>query len=332
LCTSSLPCTLPLPCTDSARSVDNSESSRNGDYVPSRWDAQADAANLIFQYKTQANPESSVGLMTMGATGPEVLTTLTTNPAKILDGLHRTKIRGESHLHTAIMIASVRQIKILLPYPPTNHSQLALKHRQNKSQRQRIIVLTCSPLNSAQESQSSLVKLAKRMKKNNVSIDIVAFGDLSDDVISKLQAFNDAVKGGDGSYLEIVQPGPNLLSDTIVASPILAGETGGMGGGGGSAGAEGGAPTSGGGDFEFGVDPSMDPELALALRMSMEEETARQARANPAEAADSKTQLESVPETSESQPLLDQSGQPSGSTESKDDKKKDGDDDKMDTA
>ena len=46
--------------------VDNSESSRNGDYVPSRWDAQADAANLIFQYKTQANPESSVGLMTMG--------------------------------------------------------------------------------------------------------------------------------------------------------------------------------------------------------------------------------------------------------------------------
>jgi len=49
--------------------------------------------------------------MTMGASGPEVLTTLTTNPAKILDGLHRTKIRGESHLHTAIMIASVCRIK-----------------------------------------------------------------------------------------------------------------------------------------------------------------------------------------------------------------------------
>lgn len=211
--------------------------------------------------------------------------------------------------------------------------QLALKHRQNKSQRQRIIVLTCSPLNSAQESQSSLVKLAKRMKKNNVSIDIVAFGDLSDDVTQKLQAFNDAVKGGDGSYLEIVQPGPNLLSDTIVASPILAGETGGMGGG--SSGAEGGAPASGGGDFEFGVDPSMDPELALALRMSMEEENARQERDRKAqESADGKTQLESVPEASESQPLLDQSGQPSGSgsADQKDDKKKDGDDDKMDTA
>ena len=27
--------------------------------------------------------------------------------------------------------------------------------------------------------------------------------------------------------------------------------------------------------FEFGVDPSLDPELALALRISMEEEQAR---------------------------------------------------------
>lgn len=29
-------------------------------------------------------------------------------------------------------------------------------------------------------------------------------------------------------------------------------------------------------DFEFGVDPNIDPELALALRVSMEEERARQ--------------------------------------------------------
>ena len=34
----------------------------------------------------------------------------------------------------------------------------------------------------------------------------------------------------------------------------------------------------GGGGFEFGVDPNEDPELALALRVSMEENRARQAR------------------------------------------------------
>lgn len=88
--------------------VDNSESSRNGDYVPSRWEAQVDATNLIFHNKTNANPESSVGLMSMGGSGPEVLTTLTTNHGKVLDGLHRTRVKGQSHLYTGIMIASVR--------------------------------------------------------------------------------------------------------------------------------------------------------------------------------------------------------------------------------
>jgi 26S proteasome regulatory subunit N10 len=92
--------------------VDNSESSRNGDYVPSRWEAQVDAVNFIFQTKTQANPESSVGLMSMGGSGPEVLTTLTTNQGKLIDGLHRTKVKGQSHLYTGIMIAAVGNVGI----------------------------------------------------------------------------------------------------------------------------------------------------------------------------------------------------------------------------
>lgn len=90
--------------------VDNSESSRNGDYAPSRFDAQADAVNILFQHVVQGNPESSVGLMSMGGKGPEVLVTLTTDQGKILDGLHRTKkqIRGSANLATGIKIASVR--------------------------------------------------------------------------------------------------------------------------------------------------------------------------------------------------------------------------------
>ncbi|KAF1989641.1 hypothetical protein K402DRAFT_371511 [Aulographum hederae CBS 113979] len=293
--------------------VDNSEASRNGDYVPTRFDAQADAVNMIYSAKTNANPESSVGLMSMGGQGPEVLTTLTTDMGKILDGMHRTKIKGVSHMATGINVAA-----------------LALKHRQNKSQRQRIIVFTCSPISS---SEKDLVKLAKRMKKNNISIDLIAFGDLSDDTIKKLEAFNENIKGGDGSHLAVIPPGPNLLSDGIVTTPILAGE--GMGGSsGGGGGGEGGAE-GGSGGFEFGVDPSMDPELALALRMSYEEEKARQDREKKAqEEKEGKTNLESVPE--EQQPLLE-GGESSGSTEIKkeegDSDKKDKDDpDKMDTA
>jgi 26S proteasome regulatory subunit N10 len=89
--------------------VDNSESSRNGDYVPTRFEAQADSVSMIFHAITQGNPESSVGLMSMGGKGPEVLVTLTTDHGKILEGLHRTKsmIRGSSHLATGIQIAGV---------------------------------------------------------------------------------------------------------------------------------------------------------------------------------------------------------------------------------
>jgi 26S proteasome regulatory subunit N10 len=89
--------------------VDNSESSRNGDYAPTRFDAQADAVNIIFQNVVQGNPESSVGLMSMGGKGPEVLVTLTTDQGKILDGLHRTtkKIKGVPHLATGIQVAGV---------------------------------------------------------------------------------------------------------------------------------------------------------------------------------------------------------------------------------
>lgn len=168
------------------------------------------------------------------------------------------------------------------------------------------------------------------MRKSNVSVDFVAFGELDDDTTKKLTAFNENVKGGEGSYLAIIPPGPGLLSDQLVTSPILNGE------GGGAAGGVGGAPEGAeGGAFEFGIDPSVDPELALALRMSMEEEKARQEKQDKEKAeADAKSALPEIKEEDEaSQPLLNKDGEPSGSG-SKDKKKPDeGDDaDKMDTA
>lgn len=47
-------------------SLDNSEWMRNGDYIPSRLDAQQDAAHLICSTKCQSNVENSVAVMTMG--------------------------------------------------------------------------------------------------------------------------------------------------------------------------------------------------------------------------------------------------------------------------
>ncbi|CEJ90723.1 Putative 26S proteasome regulatory subunit S5A, multiubiquitin chain binding protein [[Torrubiella] hemipterigena] len=255
--------------------VDNSESSRNGDYQPTRFDSQVDAVNVLFQSITQGNPESSVGLMSMGGKGPEVLVTLTTEQGKILEGLHRTKkkIGGSSHLKTGIQVAT-----------------LALKHRQNRSQRQRIVVFICSPI---EESEKELVTLAKKMKKGNIIVDFVLFGELDDDATQKkLEVFNEAVKGNEGSHFVVIPPSSKLLSDQLIATPILLGE-----------GASGAGAGMGGGDeeFEFGFDPAMEPELALALRMSMEEEKARQEkRAREEQEAATKASLEGIAEEGES--------------------------------
>ena len=308
--------------------VDNSESSRNGDYTPTRYEAQQDAVSMIFSAITQGNPESSVGLMSMGGKGPEVLVTLTTDHGKILDGLHRTKskIRGSAHLATGIQIAGVSITGFLCSERKLNYLlKLALKHRENKLQKQRIIIFNCSPI---PEDEKTLVKLAKKMKKLGVSIDFIAFGEIEDDVTKKLQAFNENVKGGDGSHLVIIPPGPGLLSDQLVTSPILNGDgSGGVGGMGGT-----GDGGDGGQAFDFGVDPSMDPELALALRMSMEEEKARvEKRAKEEAEAAAKSQLPEIKEEDEAaQPLLDKNGEPSGSGTKETDKKDDAD--KMDTA
>ena len=170
-------------------------------------------------------------------------------------------------------------------------------------------MFTCSPID---EDENNLVMLARKMKKTNVSVDFIAFGDLDSDVTKKLEAFNENVKGGNGSHLEIIHPGPSLLSDHLISTPMLAGDGVAPRSGEGETGAGG---DGGGGGFEFGVDPSTDPELALALRMSMEEEKARQDKDKPAEGAKEPT-LEDIPEENgESQPLLGADGEASGSVD-----------------
>lgn len=80
------------------------------------------------------------------------------------------------------------------------------------------------------------------------------------------------------SHLLTIAASARLLSDQIISSPILM-ESDGAGP------SASGEAAGSSGQFEFGVDPSMDPELAMALRMSLEEEQARQRAAEGASAA-----------------------------------------------
>ncbi|XP_012684412.1 26S proteasome non-ATPase regulatory subunit 4a [Clupea harengus] len=222
--------------------VDNSEYMRNGDFLPTRLQAQQDAVNIVCHSKTRSNPENNVGLITM-SNNCEVLTTLTPDSGRILSKLHAVQPKGKICFGTGIRVA-----------------HLALKHRQGKNHKVRIIAFVGSPV---EDSEKDLVKLAKRLKKEKVNVDVVNFGEEEVNT-EKLTTFINTLNGkeGTGSHLVTVPPGPSL-ADALLSSPILAGEGGTMMGLGAS-------------DFEFGVDPSADPELALALRVSMEEQRQRQ--------------------------------------------------------
>ncbi|OAE22042.1 hypothetical protein AXG93_3719s1220 [Marchantia polymorpha subsp. ruderalis] len=245
--------------------IDNSEWMRNGDYAPTRFQAQADAVNLICGAKTQSNPENTVGVLTLAGKGVRVLVTPTSDLGKILSCMHGLArkgldIGGEMNLTSGVQVA-----------------QLALKHRQNKHQRQRIVLFAGSPVAS---DKKTLETIGKKLRKTNIALDIVSFGEEDDNKSEKLDALLSAVISNENSHIVHVPPGQAILSDVLISSSIFTGD--GEGGSGFAAAAAAGAAAAaaaaagGAGGFEFGVDPNLDPELALALRVSMEEERARQ--------------------------------------------------------
>ncbi|VDD75366.1 unnamed protein product [Mesocestoides corti] len=222
--------------------VDNSDFMRNGDFTPSRLQAQNDAVNLLCQVKRQANPENTVGLISLANT--EVLCTLTSDMSKIHNRLHLIQPKGGIDFCTSVRIA-----------------HLALRHRQLRHQKMRIVCFIGSPVNDGEEE---MTKLAKRLKKEKVNIDIVNFGE--DEVNQKkLLDFIENVNGkdGSGSHLVTVPPG-TVLHESLATSPIVAGEDGSS------------AIAGSGLGLEFGLDAVDDPDLIYALRVSMEDQRMRQ--------------------------------------------------------
>ncbi|XP_052772323.1 26S proteasome non-ATPase regulatory subunit 4-like [Mya arenaria] len=251
--------------------VDNSDYMRNGDFVPTRLQAQQDAVNLVCHSKTRSNPENNVGLIVMS--NVEVLTTLTSDVGRILSKLHQVQPKGEIRFCTAVKVA-----------------HLALKHRQGKNHRMRIVVFVGSPV---EDDEKEIVKLAKKLKKEKVNVDMINFGEEGINT-ERLTQFINTINGkdGTGSHLVTVPPGP-LLSEALVNSPVIVGEDGA------------GVPLQATG-FEFGVDPNEDPELALALRVSMEEQRARQEEEARKVQTESAVEAEKPAEVGGDEALLEQ--------------------------
>merc|ERR1711931_11009 len=221
--------------------VDNSEYCRNGDYAPTRLLAQRDAINMVARAKLRQNAENTCALLTMANNG--LAATLTNDQGKLHSVLARVEPGGEIKFGSAVRIA-----------------QLSLKHRMNKHHKQRIIMFICSPI---ADEDKDVVKIAKKLKKEKVNIDIISFGE-DDCNNEKLATFINTLNGADGSSSHLVSiPANTSLSEALRKSPIV------------DDGASGQASGAGfGGGFE--IDEAADPELAMALRISLEEQRARQ--------------------------------------------------------
>jgi len=254
-----------MPLESTIICLDTSEFMRNGDFTPTRHESQQDAANLVVGAKMQQNPESSVGVLTMASTGrgagARVLVSPTDDMGNILNSLHNASVGGQLNFVEGVQVA-----------------QLALKHRRNKNGAQRIVLFVGSPVEA---EQKALVKVGKLLKKNNIAVDVVVLGD-RDGNADKLRAFVDAANANDNSNLVAIPAGV-VPSDVLISSPVIQGKDSGGGGSGESSTGGGGGS---GGFAEFGgIDPNLDPELAMALRISMEEERARQEAAASADGA-----------------------------------------------
>jgi len=195
---------------------------------------------MVALAKTKSNPENNVGLLSMADS--RVLVTLTTEVGKIISKLHQVKPSG--------CIDLVRGIKV---------ANLALKHRQSKNHKPRIIIFIASPVVA---DHNELVKLSKRLKKEKVNVDIINFGEEETNNVVLNEIINTINgKEGTGSHLVSITA-PANLSDALFSSAIFQGEDGNT------------LPAGFGPGFQYGMED--DPELAMALRISMEESRLKQ--------------------------------------------------------
>lgn len=216
--------------------IDNSEPSRNGDILPKRFQAQMDAVSSLINYKTNQNVETSVGLMTSGGDNVQILVTPTNETSLLYSVFNKIQMGGDSRFAKSLQIA-----------------HLALKHRVNKNQKERIIAFVTSEIH---ENEAEIIDICRKMRRNNTQIDIINISNSGN--VNILKTIIDTVNIDDQSYfLNYDKQGAESLNETVRKSPIMFNN-------------ENMNQNQGG-----GFDDEYDEQLQAILRMSLEEEQKR---------------------------------------------------------
>ncbi|GJY96124.1 26S proteasome non-ATPase regulatory subunit 4 [Tanacetum coccineum] len=147
----------------------------------------------------QSNPENNVGVLTLAGNDARVLWLPTTDDAGIDIGCCSTGIFEDPNLEAGIMAA-----------------EMALKPFQNEN-RLRILVFIGGPV---KDKKKRLEMTGKRLKENNVAVDVVSFGEQSQENGEKLEAFVAAVNNKDNSRVVQVQEVSSICDALLSSSKI----------------------------------------------------------------------------------------------------------------
>lgn len=173
-----------MPLESTIICVDNSEYMRNEDIPPSRFLAQQDAVFLLCNTQLRSHPENDVGLISMS--NLDVVCPLTSDVGKLYGLLHNVKLQGIIDLRRSLRLA-----------------QLVLQHRLGVNHKMRIFAFVGSPVTGNEES---FVEIAKKLKKGNVTLDIINFGeDTHNNEI--LSIIIDTINGKTGTKSHLVDAG-----------------------------------------------------------------------------------------------------------------------------
>lgn len=140
-----------------------------------------------------------MGILSMAGKRVETPVTLTNDVSKLLKCFREIKVSGDSDFITACNIA-----------------MLVLKHRQNKNQKQRILLFVASPIT---HKNDDIVMLGKKLRKNNVAIDVISLGNID----TNREAVNllvSTANNSNNSHLMEVETHQYIV-DCLFGSPIL---------------------------------------------------------------------------------------------------------------
>lgn len=115
--------------------MDNSEFNRNGDFAPSRWESQQDAANNIIDVKLNQNPENTLGIMSQAGARVEIRLTQTNDFEEIQNSISSIEISNQklTNFRRPRLALQRCQNSATRPQEPHEQSPAPTHHRIRRS-------------------------------------------------------------------------------------------------------------------------------------------------------------------------------------------------------